>query len=235
MRRSHSEPGKIICPLSLTSISQYARLQGRSPARSARASPAHEMRGGVLVKAAPDAEKTMRVDFEASLSTMKIILKQERDGVVHDFVLFTLDLATLFVGWDSEHQDVFVLGAKHQDKVFHPIFCYPCHFCRNRWLRFFEDNGCEVRFKRLETLEGLAHNRMKVRESPSEGPRKIPETLGQAARGCGPQPPKKIPQDMFEQADLVGRLKRLQTLEMLADKRASPALSASSARARLLE
>jgi hypothetical protein len=99
-------------------------------------------------------------------------------------------------------------------------------------LRFFEDNGCEVRFKRLETLEGLAHNRMKVRESPSEGPRKIPETLGQAARGCGPQPPKKIAQDTL---DLVGRLKRLQTLEMLADKRASPTLSASSARARLLE
>ena len=100
-----------------------------SPARSARASPAHEMRGGMLVKAAPDAEKTMRVDFEASLSTMKIILKQERDGVVHDFVLFTLDLATLFVGWDSEHQDVFVLGAKHQDKVFHPTALDTCTAC----------------------------------------------------------------------------------------------------------
>jgi hypothetical protein len=189
------------------------------------------MRGGVLVKAAPDAEKTMRIDFEASLCTIKIILKQERDGVVHDFVLFTLDLATLFVGWDSEHQDVFVLGAKHQDRVFHPIFCYPCHFCRNRWLRFFEDNGCEVRFvERLETLEGLAHNRMKVRESPSEGPRKIPDTLGQAARGCGPQPPKKSPQDMLEQADLAGRLERLEMLEMLAHRRASVSVpSASSA------
>jgi len=102
------------------------------------------MRGGVLVKAAPDAEKTMRVDFEASVSTMKIILKQERDGVVHDFVLFTLDLATLFVGWDSRNKDVFVLGAQHRDRVFHPIYCYPCRFRRNQWLTFFEDNGCAL-------------------------------------------------------------------------------------------
>ncbi len=57
MRRSHSEQGKIMCPLSLTqrhnsspSISEYARLQGSPPARSARASPAHEMRGGVLLR-----------------------------------------------------------------------------------------------------------------------------------------------------------------------------------------
>ena len=49
----------------------------------------------VLLKAAPNAEKTMRVDFEASLSTMRIILKQERDGVTQDFVLFFLDLTTL--------------------------------------------------------------------------------------------------------------------------------------------
>ena len=51
-------------------MSEYARLQGEASARSARASPAHEMRGGVLLKAAPDAENAMRVDFDASPSTL---------------------------------------------------------------------------------------------------------------------------------------------------------------------
>jgi hypothetical protein len=158
----------------------------------------------------------LRVDFKASPSTLKIILKQERDGVVHDFVLFTLDLATLFVGWDLLHQDLFVLGAKHQGKVFHPIYCYPYSFQRSRWFSFFEDNGCEVTWiKRLEMLEGLAH----MSESRP------------AARGCtAAQPPKKIPQDMLEQADLAGRLERLEMLERLAHRP-----SASSARARLSE
>jgi hypothetical protein len=172
MWRSHSEPGLVICPPGLTSgftqqhksspsLSEYARLQGEAGVRSARASPAHEMRGGVLLKAAPDADKAMRVDFEASPSTLKIILKQERDGVTRDFVLFSLNLATLFVGWDLKHQDLFVLCAKHQDMVFHPIYCYPCRLDRNRWVSFFEDNGCEVaRIKRLHTLERLARNRV---------------------------------------------------------------------------
>jgi hypothetical protein len=127
MRKSSSEPNVII---------------GQAPAQHPLRPG--EMRGGVLLKGTPDAEKAMRVDFKSSPSTLEIILIQERDGVVHDFLLFTLDLATLFVGWDSKNQDVFVLGAQHQDKVFHPIYCYPCRFRRNRWLRFFEDNGCMV-------------------------------------------------------------------------------------------
>ena len=102
------------------------------------------MHSSVLIKAALDAEKVMCVDFEASHSTPQIVLKQERDSVVHDFVLCTLHLATLFVGYDSKNQDVFVLGARQQDKVFHPIYCFPCGFYRNRWLRFFEDNRCPV-------------------------------------------------------------------------------------------
>jgi hypothetical protein len=102
------------------------------------------MRGGVLLRNTPDAAKAMRVDFEASPGALKIVLNQERDGVVHDFVLFTLDLATLFVGWDSRNQDLFVLAAQQQDRVFHPIYCYPCRFRRNRWLRFFEDSRCAV-------------------------------------------------------------------------------------------
>jgi hypothetical protein len=48
------------------------------------------------------------------------------------------------VGWDSRNKDVFVLGAQHQDRVFHPIYCYPCCFHRNRWLRFLENNGCAL-------------------------------------------------------------------------------------------
>jgi hypothetical protein len=103
-----------------------------------------EMRGGVLLKATLDAEKAMRVDFKANPSTLQIVLKQERDGVVHDFTLFTLDLATLFVGWDSKNHDVFVLGAQQQDNVFYPIYCHPCRFRRNKWLRFFENNGCTI-------------------------------------------------------------------------------------------
>jgi hypothetical protein len=107
-------------------------------------------RGGQLLKVdllrgAPGAGKAMRVDFEASPDTLRIVLRQqEREGVVHDFVLFTLDLATLFVGWDFQSQDMFVLAAQHQGRVFHPIYCYPCRFRRNRWLRFFEDNGSDV-------------------------------------------------------------------------------------------
>ena len=86
----------------------------------------------------------MRVDFEASPDTLRIVLRQERDGVVHDFTLCTLDLTTLFVGFDNQNQDMFVLGAQRRDRVFHPIYCYPSRFRRNQWLRFFEDNGCVV-------------------------------------------------------------------------------------------
>ena len=127
MRKSSSEPNVVI---------------GRDT--SPHPLQPREMRGGVLLKAALDAEKAMRVDFKASANTLQIVINQERDSNVHDFTLFTLDLATLFVGWDSKNQDVFVLGAQQQDRVFYPIYCYPCHFRRNKWLRFFENNGCTI-------------------------------------------------------------------------------------------
>lgn len=126
MRKSSSEPN----------VKSAQATTGLEPALP------RTLRGGVLLKDAPGAEKTMRVDFEASPGTLRIVLRQERDGVAHDFVLCTLDLTTLFVGFDTQNQDMFVLAARHQDRVFHPIYCYPCRFRMDRWLRFFEDNGC---------------------------------------------------------------------------------------------
>ncbi len=135
MRKSSSTP----------SVLHATRRRGSSPAILFPTAPREPaLRGGVLLRGAPGAGKAMSVDFEASPGTLWIVLKQERDGVVHDFVLFTLDLVTLFVGWDSRNQDLFVMGAQHRDRVFHPIYCYPCRFRRNRWLRFFEDNGCAL-------------------------------------------------------------------------------------------
>jgi hypothetical protein len=60
----------------------------------------------------------MHADFVANSSTLKIILQQERDGATQDFVRFTLDLATIFVGWDFLNTDMFVIGAKQQDSCF---------------------------------------------------------------------------------------------------------------------
>ena len=145
MRKSSSAPS---VPIAQATPQATARMRKSSSAPSvlprepAPREPA--LRGGVLLRGAPGAGKAMRVDFEASPGALRIVLRQERDGVVHDFVLFTLDLATLFVGWDSRNKDVFVLGAQHRDRVFHPIYCYPCRFHRNQWLTFFEDNGCAV-------------------------------------------------------------------------------------------
>jgi hypothetical protein len=130
MRKSSSEPN----------VRLGHATTGFEPAEPAP----RAMRGGVLLRGAPAAAKAMRVDFEASLGALRIFLRQDRDGVAHDFVLFTLDLATLFVGWDSGNPDMFVIGAQHQDMVFHPIYCYPCTFSRNRWLWVFEDSGCAV-------------------------------------------------------------------------------------------
>ena len=135
MRKSSSAP----------SVLHATRRRGSSPAILFPTAPREPaLRGGVLLRGAPGAGKAMRVDFEASPDTLRIVLRQERDGVVHDFTLCTLDLTTLFVGFDNQNQDMFVLGAQRRDRVFHPIYCYPSRFRRNPWLRFFEDNGCAV-------------------------------------------------------------------------------------------
>ena len=122
----------------------HATTRSSVPALPREPALPRAMRGGVLLRGAPDAAKAMRVDFEASPGTLRIVLRQQQDGVVHEFVLSTLDLTTLFVGWDSQNEDMFVLAAQHQGRVFHPIYCYPCRFHRNRCLWVFEDNGCAV-------------------------------------------------------------------------------------------
>ena len=85
-----------------------------------------------------------RLRGQLNSSTLKIILQQDRDGATQDFVLFTLDLATLFVGWDFQNTDMFVIGAKLQDRVYYPTYCYPSNSLRNRWLLFLDDKGCKV-------------------------------------------------------------------------------------------
>lgn len=103
-----------------------------------------EMRGDVLLKHAPGAMKTMRVVFVADQSTLKIVIKQKERDVTHDFVLCTLDLATLFVGWDSADGAMFCIGAKWQGIVYHTIYCYPCAGTRGLWLFFLKERGCEI-------------------------------------------------------------------------------------------
>jgi hypothetical protein len=150
MRKSGSEPTVKSAQAPAQAPARMHRRDSEPTVKSAQATTGFEqalpraLRGGVLLKDAPGAGKAMRVDFEASPDTLRIVLRQERDGVVHDFTLCTLDLTTLFVGFDNQNQDMFVLGAQRRDRVFHPIYCYPSRFRRNRWLRFFEDNGCVV-------------------------------------------------------------------------------------------
>lgn len=102
------------------------------------------MRGDVLLKHAPGAGKTMRVVFVADQSTLKIVIKQRERDVTHDFVLCTLDLATLFVGWDSRDGAMFCIGAKWRDRVYHTIYCYPRACTRGLWLFFLKERGCEI-------------------------------------------------------------------------------------------
>jgi hypothetical protein len=102
------------------------------------------MRGDVLLKHTPGAGKTMRVVFVADQSTLKIVIKQRERDVTHDFVLCTLDLATLFVGWDSRDGDMFCIGAKWRDRVYHMIYCYPRACTRGLWLFFLKERGCEI-------------------------------------------------------------------------------------------
>ena len=103
-----------------------------------------EMRGDVLLKHSPDARKTMRVFFVADQNTLKIIIKQKERDVTHDFVLCTLDLATLFVGWNSADGAMFCIGAKWQGSVYHTIYCYPRACTRSLWLFFLKERGCQI-------------------------------------------------------------------------------------------
>jgi hypothetical protein len=150
MRRSSSEPGIEFQQAGLSRRWSSSPSVSSSGLAAPLASPALalretcEMRGDVLLKHAPDARKTMRVVFVADQNTLKIIIKQKERDVTHDFVLCTLDLATLFVGWDSADGAMFCIGAKWQGIVYHTIYCYPCACTRGLWLFFLKERGCEI-------------------------------------------------------------------------------------------
>ena len=150
MRRSSSEPGIEFQQAGLSRRWSSSPSVSSSGLAAPLASPALalretcEMRGDVLLKHAPDARKTMRVVFVADQNTLNIIIKQKERDVTHDFVLCTLDLATLFVGWDSADGAMFCIGAKWQGSVYHNIYCYPCACTRGLWLFFLKERGCEI-------------------------------------------------------------------------------------------
>ena len=117
-------------------------LTGSMSARKAAAQTqgAHVV-GSVTISSFPKSPKRLDVKFVLSADTLKIRLLQEVDSDVRKFDMCSLDLAQLVVGWVWGIKDMFVLAAKHDEKFYYDICCFPADRGRNTWLECFESRG----------------------------------------------------------------------------------------------
>lgn len=103
-----------------------------------------ELKGDIMLKATPGARNELRAVFVGTATTLKIVVRHAPHSMIHDSVVLTLSLATLFVGRDCENANMFCIGAKWKGCVYHHIYCYPCTLSRGLWLRFLMERGCEI-------------------------------------------------------------------------------------------
>ena len=102
---------------------------------------AEQVTGSFAICAFPESPKQLDVNFVLSARRLKITLLQGGDSDVKTFEMCSLDLAHLVVGWIWGIKDMFVLAAKHDDKFYHDICCFPMDHGRNMWLECFESRG----------------------------------------------------------------------------------------------
>jgi hypothetical protein len=122
--------------------SEPVDLTGSMSARKAamQTQGAHVV-GSVTISSFPKSPKRLDVKFVLSVDTLKIRLIQEVDSDVRKFDMCSLDLAHLVVGWVWGIKNMFVLAAKHNDKFYYDICCFPADRGRNTWLECFESRG----------------------------------------------------------------------------------------------
>jgi len=113
----------------------------------------------VTISSVPKSPKRLHVKFVLSVNTLKIRLLQEVDGNVQKFDMCSLDLAQLVVGWVWGIKDMFVVAAKHGEKFYHDICCFPVDRGRNTCLEDFESRGVRtiVFFYHDKPLPVLGH------------------------------------------------------------------------------
>jgi len=127
MRRIASEPKNIRVSFSEREADSQAQ--------------AEKVTGSFAICAFPESPKRLHVNFVLSERRLKITLLQAGDSDVKTFEMCSLDLAHLVVGWIWGVKDMFVLAAKHNDKFYHDICCFPADRRRNAWLECFESRG----------------------------------------------------------------------------------------------
>jgi hypothetical protein len=122
--------------------SEPVDLTGSLSARKAAAqTQGTHVVGSVTIRSFPKSTKRLDVKFVLSADTLKIRLLQEVDSYVRKFDMCSLDLAHLVVGWVWGIKDMFVLAAKHEEKFYYDICCFPADRGRNTWLECFESRG----------------------------------------------------------------------------------------------
>jgi hypothetical protein len=127
MRRVVSEPNDIFVSFSEREADSQAKTE--------------KVTGIFAICAFPDSPKRLDVNFVLSERRLKIMLLQAGNSDVKTFEMCSLDLAHLVVGWIWGIKDMFVLAAKHNDKFYHDICCFPADRRRNAWLECFESRG----------------------------------------------------------------------------------------------